>query len=152
MMARVKNQDEAGRDEKGRFTIGHLWSLGNAGGHPPLYATHEEVHDKITEYLKWEEATSKGKYTISGLALFMGFATRKSLDDQANRDSKFLYVVNRFRLFLTHYHEQKLGWVGSYQGSYVWLKNFGGYTEESTVNQNVTEYKTKWSEGESKAE
>ena len=125
-----------GRDDKGRFKIGHLWSLGNKGGRPSVYETHEEIHDKIGEYLKWEETTSKGKYTLSGLALFMGFATRKSLDDQAGRDAKFLYVINRYKLFLTHYHEQRLTWVGSYQGSSFWLKNFGGYTEESTVNQN----------------
>lgn len=135
-----------GRDEKGRFTIGHLWSVGNEGGAPPKYKTHIEVHNKIGEYLEWEDKASKGKYTLSGVALFMGFSTRKSFDDQAKRDSKFLYVVNRYRLFLTHYHEQKVQWVGGFPGAKLWLTNYGGYSEESTVNQNVTEFKTKWAD------
>ena len=143
-----------GRDEKGRFTIGHLWSLGNKGGQPPKYKTHEEVHDKIGEYLQWEEKTSKGKYTISGLALFMGFATRKGLDDYAKMDSKFLYVISRYRLFLTHYHEQKMTWVGGFPGAKLWLTNFGGYSEEITQNQNVitTELKIEQVKGTPKLE
>lgn len=133
-----------GRDEKGRFTIGHLWSLGNKGGCPPKYTSHEEVHEKIGEYLKWEEKTSKGKYTISGLALFLGFATRQSLWDYEKRDAKFSYVINRYKLFLTHYHEQKVQWVGGFPGAKLWLTNFGGYSEEQTINQNVTEIKAKY--------
>jgi len=138
-----------GRDEKGRFKIGHLWSLGNKGGQPPKYKTHTEVHNQIGEYLQWEETASKGKYTLSGVALFMGFATRKSFDDQGERDSKFLYVINRYRLFLKHYHEQRLTWVGSFQGSKLWLTNYGGYIEESTQNihQTVTEVKPQVQKG-----
>lgn len=128
---------QEGRDEKGKFTIGHLWSVGNKGGQPPYIETCEELHDRIAEYLKWEESTSKGKYTLSGLALFLGFSTRKSLDDQGKRDAKFLYVIDRFRLFMVHYHEQRLTWAGSFQGSFVWLKNFGGYSDESTQHQRV---------------
>lgn len=126
-----------GRDDKGRFTIGHLWSLGNKGGCPPKYKTPEEIADKIAEYLDWEDNTSKGKYTLSGLALFMGFASRQSLHDYEKRDAKFSYVINRFKLFMTHYHEQRLTWVGSFQGSKLWLTNFGGYTEESVVQNKV---------------
>lgn len=125
-----------GKDDKGRFTIGHLWSVGNKGGRPPKYETPEQIHDKIAEYLQWEEKTSKGKYTLEGAALFMGFASVQSMYDYEKRDSKFSYVINRYRLFLTHYHAQRLTWVGSYQGSSFWLKNFGGYKEEATINQN----------------
>lgn len=139
---------QEGRDEKGKFTLGHLWSLGNKGGAPPLYTSHEEIHDKITEYLQWEEKASKGKYTISGLALFLGFASRQSIEDYKNRDAKFSYVIERFKLFMVHYHEQRLTWAGSFQGSFVWLKNFGNYKDENIVNQNITEFKTKWAEPE----
>ena len=52
--------------------------------------------------------------------------------------SKFSYVISRYKLFLTHYHEQKVQWVGGFPGAKLWLTNFGGYTEESVVNQNTT--------------
>lgn len=135
-----------GRDEKGKFAIGNLWWKHADLGAEPKYSDPEVMKEQIGEYLKFEEKASKGKYTLSGLALFLGFASRQSMYDYEKKSPAFAYILNRFKLFMTHYHEQKIGWVGSYQGSYAWLKNFGGYSEESTVNQNVTEYKTKWSE------
>lgn len=125
------------RNKDGTFKIGHLFSIGNKGGQPPKYKTHTELHEKLAEYLVWEETSSKGKYTLSGAALFLGFASVQSMYDYEKRDTKFSYVINRFRLFMTHYHEQRLTWVGSFQGSKLWLTNFGGYSEEVTQNQNV---------------
>ena len=128
---------DEGRDEKGRFKISHLFSLGNKGGRPPVYETEEEIHAKIYEYLEWEEKTSKGKYTIEGCALYLGFASRQSMQDY-KENPKFSYVMGRFYLFMAHYHAQGLKWAGSYQGSAFWLKNFGGYVEESIQHQNQT--------------
>ena len=76
--------------------------------------------------------------------MFLGFATRQSLWDYEKRDAKFSYVINRYKLFLTHYHEQKVQWVGGFPGAKLWLTNFGGYSEEQTINQNVTEIKAKY--------
>ena len=44
---------------------------------------------------------------------------------------------------MTHWKEQKLYWGGTFQGSFVWLKNHGGYVDESSqnINQVVTEVK-----------
>ena len=123
-----------GKDDKGKFTIGNLFAMHN--GRPPIFESEDEFVAKIAEYLMWEEKTSKGKYTIEGCALYLGFASRQSLYDYKERGARFSYMVNRFLLFMQHYHAQRLTWVGSYQGSSFWLKNFGGYTEESTVNQN----------------
>jgi hypothetical protein len=125
-----------GKDDKGRFTIGHLWSIGNNGGRPAKYETAEALHEAIGQYLEWEEKTSKGKYTLEGAALFLGFASVQSMYDYEKRDAKFSYIINRYRLFLTHYHAQRITWAGSYQGSAFWLKNFAGYKDEQTVNQN----------------
>jgi hypothetical protein len=138
-----------GRDEKGKFAAGNLFRMGmeGFGGRPPEYEEPEEMMKKIAEYLDWEDKQKrpdsyskmgKGIYTLSGCALFLGFASLQSLYDYEKRSPKFSYIINRFRLFMTHWNEQKLYWGGTFQGSNFWLKNFGGYSDESTVNQNTT--------------
>ena len=152
---------EEGRDNKGHFVRGNLFSVGNNGGQPPKYDDPKVMNKKIAEYLDWEDENKrpdayskqgKGVYTLTGVALYLGFATRKSMDDYAERSSEFLYIIDRFRSFLTHWNEQKLYWGGTFAGSSFWLRNHGGYTDESTINQNVREYKTKWSEDKSDEE
>ena len=36
-----------GRDEKGRFLVGNLFSVGNNGGRPPKYSDYESMETKI---------------------------------------------------------------------------------------------------------
>ena len=123
-------------------------------GRPPKYEDYEEMHQKIWEYLEWEEATSKGKFTVEGCALWLGFASRQSMYDYKDKSPEFSYTMGRFLLFMKHYHAQRLTWAGSFQGSKFWLTNFGGYTEESTqnVNQTVTEVKPEVISGTPKIE
>ena len=133
-------KSEEGRDEKGRFLKGNLFSVGNTGGRPPKYEDPKEMMLKIAEYLEWEDqwknksakGEGKGVYTLSGVALFLGFAHVQSMYDYEKRSSEFSYILNRFRLFMKHWNEQKLYWGGTFQGSFVWLKNHGGYADEST--------------------
>lgn len=136
-----------GRDEKGRFSPGNLFSMGNNGGHPPIYETADQLRAKIAEYLDYEDQfrrpdqyskAGKGIYTLSGCALFLGFNSKASMDDQAKRDSEFSNVIQRFKLFLTHWNEQKMYWGGTFPAAQFWLKNHGGYTDEVTQNQNQT--------------
>lgn len=135
-----------GRDEKGKFKEGNLFSIGNNGGRPPEYKNAEELNAKIGEYLDWEDqwknksakGEGKGVYTLSGVALYLGFASVQSLYDYEKRSAEFSYVLNRFRLFMKHWNEQKLYWGGTFQGSFVWLKNHGGYSDE-TQNKSTVE-------------
>jgi len=118
--------------------IGNLFALGNTGGQPPKYDDPKVMNKKIAEYLDYEDAdkkTGKGIYTLSGVALFLGFASVQSMYDYEKRSEEFSYVINRFRLFMTHWNEQKLYWGGTYMGSQFWLRNHGGYSED--VNQNL---------------
>lgn len=129
-----------GRDEKGKFTQGNLFCLGGFnGGRPPMYSDPELMYGKIAEYLNWEDdqkgKDGKGVYTLSGCALYLGFASVQSLYDYENKDSGFAYIINKYRLFMTHWNEQKLYWGGTYMGSQFWLRNHGGYSED--VNQNL---------------
>ena len=145
-MARREDEEDGepiGRDAAGRFTKGNLFSLGGYnGGRPPIYSDPELMYQKIAEYLDWADYQKgkkhKGIYTLEGCALYLGFATRDSMYDYEKKDSGFSYVINKFRLFITDWNVQKLYWGGTYMGSQFWLRNHGGYTDESVVNQNQT--------------
>jgi hypothetical protein len=134
---------EEGRDEKGRFQRGNLFAVNNNGGAPPIYTNHKDMSDKLAEYLDYEDYIStkgkgKGTYTIEGAALYLGFASRQSMYDYEKLSSEFSYTVNRFRLFLTNWNAKKLYWGQTFSGAQFWLRNNGGYSDESTVNQNQT--------------
>lgn len=126
---------------------GNLFAMYNNGGRPPRFETAEDLANKIAEYLEWEDehkrpdsysGAGKGLYTLSGCALYLGFNSKASIDDQIQRGEEFSNVISRFKLFLTHWNEQKLYWGGTFPAAQFWLKNWGGYSDESTVNQNTT--------------
>lgn len=147
-----------GRDEKGKFTAGNLFALGlETSGRPPEYENTKAMTDKIAEYLNYEDdqhRAGKGVYTVEGCALFLGFASRQSMYDYEQRSPEFSYIVNRFKLFLTHWNVQKLYWGGTYMGSQFWLRNHGGYSDESTqhLKQTITEVKPEVVSGTPKIE
>jgi hypothetical protein len=132
-----------GRDEKGKFLPGNLFSLGGYNsGRPRIYTDPQEMYNRIAEYLKWEDDQKgkelKGVYTLEGCALYLGFASVQSMYDYEKRESEFSYVINKYRLFLVQWNVQKLYWGGTYMGAQFWLRNHGGYSDESTVNQKQT--------------
>jgi hypothetical protein len=132
-----------GHDERGKFTRGNLFSIGNTGGRPPFYKNADEINAKLAEYLDFEDYTKKqgqgkGLYTLEGAMLYLGFATRQSFYDNIDRNEEFSYILHRFKLFLTHWNVQKLYWGGTMPGSKFWLTNHGGYTEETTQHQIVS--------------
>lgn len=139
---------EEGREDNGKFAKGNLFRIGmQSGGMNPDYDSHEKMAQKIADYLDYEDEQkgkeNKGVYTISGCALFLGFASRQSMYDYEKKSPLFAYTLDRFRLFMTHWNEQKLYWGGTYMGSQFWLRNHGGYSDESTqhLKQTITEVK-----------
>lgn len=134
-------EPQEGRDEKGRFVRGNLFSTGlQTSGRPPIYSTHEEIAAKLDEYIAYEDymrgnGKGKGIYTMEGAALYLGFATRQSMYDNEKRDAEFSYIMLRFRSFLTDWNVKKLYWGGTMPGAMFWLKNHGGYTDEVIQHQ-----------------
>lgn len=148
-MAKKKEDTEEpqeGRDEKGRFIEGNFFSRGlDNSGAPPLYEDWRAMSQKIAEYIAEEDSLratgykkqGNGTYTIEGLALHLGFATRDSIYDYEKKSPEFSYILNRFRLFVTRWNVVKLYNGSTFMGAQFWLKNFGGYTDETTQHQKV---------------
>lgn len=99
---------------------GNKYALGNSGK-PPKYKNAIELSNKINEYFEYCVNNSE-KPTITGLALYCGFCTRKSLDDYENRGKEYLYVVKRAKLAVEHSYEmsgqtidifalKNMGWI-----------------------------------------
>lgn len=132
-------------------------NLANRGA-PPKYKTPEEMQEKIDTYF----AECKGEIiydaygnpmidkngnvvregsvppTMTGLALALGFATRKSLlDYQAKPD--FVYPVTRAKSMIERYTEQRLFDREGVQGAKFSLSNnFEGWSEKQELKTEGT--------------
>lgn len=127
------------------FKKGNLFSIGNNGGREPLYDDPQKLSDKIAEYIEFEDNNSggkkegKGKYTLEGCALFLGFCSVQSIYDYEKRNvnhAEFAYVIKRFKLWMQDYHVKGLKWGGTVYGSIFWLKNKSDYKDEVIQHQN----------------
>lgn len=136
----AKKEPEEGREENGYFKKGNKFAQGlSNSGRPPIYDNHQELAQKVSDYIdecdKAKGGRGKGIYTIEGLALYLGFQSRNSLYSNRERSEEMAYIIDRFYLFVTDFNVNKLYWHGSTGGAQFWLKNFGGYKDESTQNQ-----------------
>ena len=135
-MAKDKEEKKTGH----RFAMGNNFSVGNEGGRPAFYEDPALMYTKVMEYFEWAETENKGKITITGLVLFLGFESRKSLQQYEDKP-EFATIVKRARLAVESYYEEKLTGM-SYGGAIFALKNLGAeYWKDKTeqdVNQKIT--------------
>jgi hypothetical protein len=83
----------------------NLFALGNNGGRPPKYETAEEVRVKCVEYFESCIELDE-KITITGLALFLGFCSRKSLYEYEKKQ-EFRYIIKNAMLVVENSYESK---------------------------------------------
>lgn len=109
----------------------------NPEGRPPFYKTAAELENKIRKYFNTEAYVDVGltrakkskstlrKYspTISGLALFCGFADRHSLYEYEAKP-EFTHTIKRARALMSVYYERLLS-GSNCTGAIFALKNFG---------------------------
>ena len=111
-------------------------------GRPPKYTSIEKLQQRIDEYFESgrevrEIVVGRGANeriievpvpTVTGLALFLGFADRRSFYDYCDsprpKTKKFAYAMKRARTFMERHYEQLLQ-SGNYAGAIFALKNFG---------------------------
>ncbi len=113
---------------------------GTTPGRPRLYATAEELQEKIVEFFDYCNET-KMPVTISGLVLYTGFADRSSFYDY-EKNSLFTYTIKRAREAVAMHYEYKLNGDQFPTGAIFALKNLGWKAEEQTesTNKTVTEF------------
>jgi hypothetical protein len=84
---------------------GNKFALGlTTSGRPPEYSSPTELSKKISEYFK-HCTEQEEKVTITGLALYCGFCTRKSLDDYEDKGEEYLYIIKRAKLAVENSYE-----------------------------------------------
>lgn len=114
---------------------GNKYALGlSTSGRPPMYPDAKELGKKISAYfdsLKVEQNEEGEKVliecpTITGLALFLGFSSRQSIYDYANRkgekEIEFAYIVKRALLVVENHYENRLNYQAA-TGAIFALKN-----------------------------
>jgi hypothetical protein len=91
------------------------------------YETVEMLEKEIEKYFQ----SNKGKITITGLALFLGFESRQSIYDY-EKDGVFSYTIKKARLRVENHYENELLGVHT-SGAIFALKNFG-WADNQNVN------------------
>ena len=94
------------------------------------YLTPEKMLEAIDIYLMDEE-----DYTITGLALALGFESRQSIYDYEKRED-FSYIIKRAKLYVENGYEKGLKTQYS-SGSIFALKNMGWTDKQEIVTSEV---------------
>jgi len=91
-------------------------------GRPRKYNSPDEFDARVDEYAEYCEANDE-PVTWTGLALFMGFCSRVSIDEYLKYDG-FSYSVRRAKAFVEFSYEKRLH-GNSPTGAIFALKNYG---------------------------
>lgn len=112
--------------------VGNKYAIGNEGGRPAHYESPEELHIKCIAF--FDSCIESGeKATITGLALFLGFASRSSFDDYEKRNDEFSYIIRRSKLAVENSYEQSGQTIDIFA-----LKNMG-WKDKSEVDVRTPE-------------
>ena len=106
--------------------IGNKYALGANSGRPAMYDSPEEFAAAAQDYFDWCNE-SQTKSTITGLALYLGFCSRSSLDDYEKKGEEFSYIVKRAKLAVENGYELSGGTIDIFA-----LKNMGWKDNQRT--------------------
>jgi hypothetical protein len=123
---------------------GNKNALGNKGGKPPFYDNPIDLQNAIDEYFNncpdKKIIIHEGNkieidvFTICGLALYLGFSTRKSLIDYEGK-IEFVNVIKKAKLRIENIYEQNLHY-NSPTGSIFALKNMG-WSDKTEIEHSI---------------
>lgn len=97
------------------------------GGRPPYFTTVAELEEKCDAYFDDPELK---KPTVTGLALFLGFADKSSLYEYRDKP-EFSYSIKKSLTKIERYHEEGLT-ENSVAGRIFALKNMGWADKQQT--------------------
>jgi hypothetical protein len=114
----------------------------NKGGRPPVYKTPEEMQEVIDRYFETTKSPVihkngveyiPGPYTMTGLAIALGFTSRQALWNYEGKEG-FVDVVARARARVIEYAEGRLYDKDGSNGAKFALGNFNdGWSDKTTV-------------------
>lgn len=107
----------------------------NPFGHPAVWTDPVEMWSAGKAYAR-ECREKKIPLTLTGLALELGFASRQSLYDYAQK-KEFKQVIDELKLECERYYEERLTNGGNPVGAIFALKNFG-WNDKQQVDVNST--------------
>lgn len=97
-------------------------------GHPPKFRSSKEILAKAEEYFK-----ANTIWTVSGLALHLGFVSIQSLHDYEKR-AEFSDTILKIRCRLQDHIEQKLYAKGTAHGAMFWLKAQAAWRDRTEID------------------
>ena len=118
----------------------------NIGGRPLKYKNPDEFNAKVNEYFKTGckqiilgidkegNKVTVQKYTINGLALYLGFSSKQSLYEYGKRDG-FIDPIKKARTMIEEMYEEMLASKYS-TGAIFALKNMG-WKDKTEVDNNI---------------
>lgn len=117
---------------------GNKYALGNKGGRPAKFKNAQELEKKFIEYFDYIQGEKKGAKwirdaeppTVTGMALFCGFASRQSLIDYTKK-KEFSDIIKRAITTVEHGYELKLSGTAA-AGAIFALKNMGWQDKVAT--------------------
>jgi len=120
----VKKQDVARLEEKM-----------NKVGRPAKYKTPEELQKAVDSYFQ-----NNDRITLSGLALHLGFESRQTLYNYAERD-EFLDIIKKARMTVEASYEDRLIYESNATGVIFALKNMDWTDKQQTEHSGGVEIK-----------
>lgn len=113
---------------------GNKNAIGNNGGSPPYFTDPNEMQKKVDDYFEFGANkksfyTKDGEeykvtvYTVTGLALYLGFSTRQSLLDYAEK-VEFVDIIKKAKTRIEMAYEEGLQFPNC-TGNIFALKNMG---------------------------
>jgi hypothetical protein len=94
--------------------------MAHAGGRPRIYDNYDELDEQVSNYFLDPKTV---KPTVTGLALYLGFADKTTLYEYRDRP-ELSYPIKRALTMIEQYHEEGLS-DNNVAGRIFALKNMG---------------------------
>lgn len=119
----------------------NLYALGNNGGKPRIFETHEDLETKVAQFFQ-DAIDNRWVLTITRLALYLGFNSRNMLYEYRDRENfqEYSGIIKRAMLCVEMSYEEALH-TFKYGGAVFALKNMG-WSDKSEVDNRVSILKT----------
>lgn len=102
----------------------------------PKYSSAKELETQIKDYYEWAESQEK-PLTFSGLAYHLGFSSRQSIWEYANRKDELSLPIKRAMLKIESDYEEALR-TKSCTGAIFALKN-RGWSDKQEIEHSTTD-------------